>query len=263
MTTPMRLGYDEAGSGPVLLLVHGFPLDRTMWSEQLRALSDIRRVVAVDLRGRGKSPAQTDEWTIDLYADDVAKTVEDLGVDQIDLAGLSMGGYVVFSFWRRHQKRVRSLLLIDTKAEGDSSEAKEGREKTAALVSEKGTAELVEGLFPKIFAPTTGDEVKNKVRTMFETIPGSTSAADALAMRDRLDSKADLASISVPTIVIQGGEDALMPVDGARAMAEALPNAKFVVVPDAGHLAPMENAEVTNVAIRDFLESLPETSRPV
>lgn len=255
MTEPMTLGYDEAGNGPVLLLVHGFPLDRTIWSEQLRELSDIRRVVAVDLRGRGKSPAiATDGWTVDLYADDVAATIESLSADKVDLAGLSMGGYVVMAFWRRHQEKVRSLLLIDTKAEADSAEAKEGREKTAALVREKGTGELVEALFPKIFAPMTGDEVKAKVRTMFESTSGETAAADALAMRDRTDWTPDLAGISVPTIVIQGNQDALMPAEGARAMTEKIPGAKFVTIENAGHMAPLENPTAVNRAIREFLQ---------
>lgn len=257
MADPIALGYDESGSGPVLLLVHGFPLDRTMWEEQLKGLSDVRRVIAVDLRGRGKSPAtDTEGWTIDLYADDVARTIEGLGVDKVDLAGLSMGGYVVLAFWRRHKDKVRSLLLIDTKAEADSAEAKEGREKTAALVREKGTAELVEGLFPKIFAPASGDKVKDKVRRMFENTPGATAAADALAMRDRPDSTPDLSRISVPTLVLQGEQDALMPVEGARAMAEKVPGARFVSTPNGGHMAPIENPEAANAAIREFIAGL-------
>ncbi|MGH9197635.1 MAG: alpha/beta fold hydrolase, partial [Acidimicrobiia bacterium] len=97
MTEPMVLGYDEAGSGPVLLLVHGFPLDSTLWEKQLEGLKDIRRVVAVDLRGRGKSKADPNGWSVDLYADDVAKTIDSLGGDPVDVAGLSMGGYVVFA----------------------------------------------------------------------------------------------------------------------------------------------------------------------
>lgn len=256
MGEPMVLGFDEAGSGPVLLLVHGFPLDRRIWADQLGGLSDIRRVVAVDLRGRGKSPAtETDGWTIDLYADDVAKTVETLGVEQVDLAGLSLGGYVVFSFWRRHREKVRSLGLIDTKAEADSQEGKEGREKAAALVTEKGTAELVDGLFPKIFASTTSDEIKINVRKMFEETPGPTAAADAFAMRDRIDATGDLGGITVPVLVVQGKQDALMPVEGAKAMADQIPGAKFVPIPSAGHMAPIENPEAVNMALRDFLSS--------
>src|SRR5205807_1295095 len=108
------LGYDEAGEGPVLVLVHGFPFDRRLWAGQLRGLANIRRVVAPDLRGRGLSAAIGAEGaTMDTYADDVAATIASLGVEQADVGGLSMGGYVTFALWRRHPKLVRSLMLAD------------------------------------------------------------------------------------------------------------------------------------------------------
>lgn len=250
------LGYDEAGEGPVLLLVHGFPLDRTMWAEQISGLSDISRVVAVDLRGRGKSPEAGDGWTIDDYADDVAATIDSLGVDKVDLAGMSMGGYVVLAAWRRHPDKIRSVILINTKAEADSQEAKEAREKTAIMVREKGTAELINGLFPKMFAPGANDAVKDKVRTMFEDTPSETAAADALVMKDRPDSTSDLGSINVPVLVIQGEEDSIMSVDGSKAMAGNISGARFTTVPSAGHMAPVENPEAVNQAIREFLDGI-------
>lgn len=250
------LGYDEGGSGPVLLLVHGFPLDRRIWAEQVSGLSDIRRVVAVDLRGRGKSPSKADGWTIDEYADDVAATIDSLGVDKVDIAGLSMGGYVLFSIWRKHRDKVRSLIFVDTKAEADSDEAKEGREKTAAMVREKGSAELLNALFPKLFAESTSDSIKNKVRPQFEETPAETAAADALAMRDRADSAQDLATIDVPTLVLHGENDSLMPLEGAEAMAQKIQGARFVSVPNAGHMAPIENPDVINKGIREFLLAL-------
>lgn len=250
------LGYDQAGSGPVLVLVHGFPLDRTMWSEQLQGLSDLRRVVAVDLRGRGKSPGGDPVTTIDDHADDVAATVESLGVDRVDLAGLSMGGYVVFAFRRRHPQMVRSLILIDTKAADDPPEAKEGREKAAAAAREQGTIGLFEGLGPRLLAPSASDEMKARLRAIFESVPGEASAADSLAMRGRPDSTPDLAAVDIPTLVIHGAEDALMPAEGAEEMAGRISGARFVPVPNAGHMAPFENPRAVNAAIREFLESV-------
>lgn len=250
----MILGFDEKGSGDALVLVHGFPVDRRMWQAQLDGLAGIRQVVAVDLRGRGKSPAAA-EGGIDDYADDVADTIKSLGVGKADVAGLSMGGYVLFALWRRHPEVVRSLILIDTKAGEDPPEAKEGREKTAALVTEKGTATLIDGLFPKIFAPNVSEDVKDATRPMFEESPSAATAMDALAMKDRPDSTADLDSITVPALVIHGEEDQLMPVEGAREMAAKIPASKFVSIPKAGHFAPMENPGAVNLAIKDFLAS--------
>lgn len=250
------LGYDTAGNGDVLLLVHGFPLDRTMWAEQLSGLSDVRKVVAIDLRGRGKSPdEEAEDWAIDLYADDIAATIDSLGVDKVDLAGLSMGGYVCFSLLRRYADKVRSLILIDTKAAGDAPEAKEAREKTAAMVREKGISELVEVLLPKLLTQDANEAVREKGRAIFENVPRETAAADSLAMRDRADYTPDLASISVPTLVIHGEQDQIMPIDAARQMAEAIPGAEFMGIANAGHLAPIENPDGVNNAIREFLSS--------
>lgn len=253
----MILGYDEAGEGPVLLLVHGFPLDRSMWEHQLEGLSDIRRVVAVDLRGRGKSPLEKMEGsTINDYADDVAETVDALGVESVDLAGLSMGGYVVFAVRRRHRDKVRSIVLIDTKAEDDSPEAKEAREKTAAQITEQGTGPLVEGLLPKILAEGASEELKAVTRKMFENTPPKAAAADALAMRDRLDSTPDLAKINVPSLVLHGEQDQIMPLESAKEMAGKILGAKLVPVPGAGHLSPLENPGAVNAAIREFLSRI-------
>lgn len=251
---PAPLGYDASGSGQPLVLVHGFPLDRTMWTGQLEGLADTRQVIAVDLPGRGRSASiSPDGLSIDDYADSVAATIDSLGLGAVDLAGLSMGGYVVFSLLRRHPTKVRSLLLIDTKAGDDTPEAKEGREKTAALVREQGTAALLDSLFLKLFSPATPDSIRDSVRLMFENTPSETAAADLLAMRDRIDSTPELATISIPTLVIHGEDDALMPVDIGSALAEAIPAATFVAVPSAGHMAPLENPEAVNAAIRDFL----------
>jgi 3-oxoadipate enol-lactonase len=253
----MKLGFDESGSGPVLLLVHGFPLDRTVWADQLRELSPSRRVVAVDLPGRGKSPTGASSgWTVEDLADDLAETIEDLGVDQVDLTGLSMGGYVAFAFWRRHRELVRSLLLFDTKAEDDGEEAKEGREKTAALAREEGTGALYAGLESKLLAPDAPAEVKERMRRIFESIPGESSAADALAMKNRPDSTGDLASIDVPTLVIRGEQDALMPLELVEKMASQIPDAKLVGIPGAGHLPPIENPKAVTKAVHDFLDGI-------
>lgn len=253
MTEPMVLGYDEAGSGPALVLVHGFPLDRTLWAGQLDGLKDIRRVVAVDLRGRGKSNADPDGWSVDLYADDVAETIDSLGSEPVDVAGLSLGGYVVFALLRRHPEKVRSVILIDTKAGDDPPEAKEAREKTAAAAREQGTMAIAETLIPKLVSPGASEEVKKKALSMSKNTAGETAAADALVMRDRPDSTHDLGTIKVPAIVIHGEDDQLMPVAGAKEMAELIPGAKFVTIPQAGHLAPLENPSAVNDALRAFL----------
>jgi pimeloyl-ACP methyl ester carboxylesterase len=255
MPEPMELAYEERGSGPVLLFIHGFPFDRTMWIPQLAGLAKVRTCVAVDLRGHGMSTVEPGELSMDLFADDVAKTLDVIGAEKADVCGLSMGGYVAFALWRRHPDRVRSLILIDTKAEADGDEAKAGREKTAELVASEGMKALHAQLAPKLVGSSPSQEVLDKLERMFMDTPPETAAADALAMRDRVDSTGDLASITVPVLWLHGEEDQLMPIDGARASAGKTPGARFVSIPKGGHVSPMENPEAVNDAIREFLKT--------
>jgi len=254
MAEAMQLAYEERGSGPVAVFVHGFPLDRRMWIGQLAGLAKIRRCVAVDLRGNGLSKIDDPDpsFSMDLIADDVVKTLDEIGADQADVIGLSMGGYVVFALWRRHPARIRSLVLCDTKSEADSDEAKAGREKTAAMVREQGMEALWEGLGPKLLASNPSDDDVTRLKEMFVAQDPAVIAADALAMRDRPDSTPDLPGITVPVLWIHGEEDQLMPIDGARATAEKIPGARFAAIPRGGHMAPMENARATNEALLEF-----------
>jgi len=255
MPEPMELAYEERGSGPILVFIHGFPFDRTMWIPQLAGLAKIRTVVAMDLRGAGLSDdEQPADYSMDLFADDVVKTLDAIKVDKADFAGLSMGGYVLFSLWRRHPNRVRSLIFMDTKAEGDTEEGKAGRVKTAEMVAEKGMQPLHEQLAPKLVGSSPSEAVVDKLKQMFLNTAPEVAAAHSLAMRDRPDSVGDLASITVPVLWLQGEEDALMPPDGARASAEKIPGARFVTIPKGGHVSSMENPDAVNDAIASFLK---------
>lgn len=260
MTEPMDLAYEERGSGPVLVLIHGFPFNSTMWIEQLKGLAKIRRACAVDLRGHGYSKVDdATGFSMDLFADDIVKTLDDIGTDQVDVCGLSMGGYVAFAMWRRHRDRVRSLILCDTKAEADSEEAKAGRDKVAAMLREKGEEgleQLANDLTPKLTAPAPSEEVVAHIRRMILSTPPEVAAADAIAMRDRGDSTPDLSGITVPTLWLQGGQDALMPPDAVRGAASQIPGCRFETVPNGGHVAPLENPAVANKLITAFLNEV-------
>jgi len=255
-TTP--LGFDRSGSGPVLLCIHGFPLDRTMWRAQREGLADLGAIVAPDLRGRGKSPQPAREkaaWSLDDHADDLAALLDALGAEQADVMGLSMGGYIALALLRRHATRVRSLILVNTKSEADTPEVRANRALTADLVRAQGTTALLPAMLPKLLGPDAKPAVRARVRTMFEDAPGETTSADSLAIGARPDATEMLGSIAVPALVMHGDLDALMPIEGARAMASKIPGARFVAVPGAGHMSPLEAPEVVNNALRSFLLS--------
>jgi pimeloyl-ACP methyl ester carboxylesterase len=256
MPEPMELAYEERGSGPVAVFVHGFPLDRTMWIGQLSGLAKVRTAVALDLRGHGLSEdPNPGNYSMDLFADDIAATLDAMGAEKADLVGLSMGGYVVFAFWRRHRDRVRSLVFCDTKAEADSDEAKKAREATADKARTEGLEPIWEGLKTKMFGPNPSDDVLERVHKMFLGVPPEVAAADALAMRDRPDSTGDLAGIDVPVLWIHGDDDQLMSMDAARAAADKIADSRFVTIP-GGHMAPMESPAEANAAMTEFFKTV-------
>jgi pimeloyl-ACP methyl ester carboxylesterase len=120
-TTIYPLAYDECGAGLPVVLLHGFPHDRTLWSPQMGAFVDQCRCIAPDLRGFGDSRVEP-PFSMDRYADDVVELLDKLGIERAVIGGLSMGGYIAFAIWRRHRARGRALILADTRASADTVE---------------------------------------------------------------------------------------------------------------------------------------------
>jgi pimeloyl-ACP methyl ester carboxylesterase len=219
------------------------------------------RVIAPDLRGLGLSDAPDLGYSMPTYADDLAALLEALQVDEVVLVGLSMGGYVAFEFLRRHRERVRALVLFDTRADADSPDARRVRDQQSSLAREQGAAAIAEHMLPRMLAPGAVQSmpgVVERVRGMMLGAPVAGIAGALAAMRDRTDSTALLATLDdLPTMVVVGEEDAMTPVDLARAMASAIPGARLEVIAGAGHLPPVEAAAGVNAVLLDFLKSLP------
>jgi pimeloyl-ACP methyl ester carboxylesterase len=258
----MLLAYDDDGPGPVVVLLHGFPLNRRMWSAQETSVGSIYRVIAPDLRGHGKSQAPEGIYTIDEMADDVIQLLNALQIrEPVVLGGLSMGGYVALSLILRYPGRFRALMLMDTRASADTPDAARLREELALKVEASGKAgHVVEAMFPKLVSESTRKhrpELLEPIRTAMEKTPARTLVGTLRGLATRPDRTADLPKIQVPTLVMVGAHDVITPPDEVRAMAEKIPGAKFLVIPDAGHLAPLENPNVADKAILDFLAGLP------
>jgi pimeloyl-ACP methyl ester carboxylesterase len=251
------LSYTDRGSGPALVLVHGFPLDSRIWEAQVADLSSRFRVITPDLRGFGQSKSDA-SFTLESLADDLHALLQKVGALPAVLGGLSMGGYVALAYVKKYPTDLRGLLLIDTKAEGDTPEGKEGRNKMVDLVRQKGSAAVAEQMMPKMLAPDTPQrrpEVARNLRSIMESCPPRTIEHALLAMRDRPDHSASLPSVPVPTLILVGDADAITPPAAAQGMQKAIPNSKLVTVRGAGHMTPMEQPEQVNRAIREFLES--------
>jgi 3-oxoadipate enol-lactonase len=255
----IRMAYSEAGSGIPLVLVHGYPLNRQLWHAQVEGLAGQARVLAVDLRGHGDSQTVPGPYSMDLFADDLNAFLDALGIDQpIILAGLSMGGYVAFAFFRKYARRLGGLILTATRAAADSAEGKAARDQSMMTAREKGVAAIVEGMLPKMLAPSTLQERPELVEqtrqimlhTSLEGVLG-----DLVALRDRPDSSSTLAQISLPTLILPGAGDQIIPLSEAQAMEAGIRGSRLVVIPGAGHLTCLENPAVFNQAVREFFFS--------
>jgi pimeloyl-ACP methyl ester carboxylesterase len=248
------LHYEESGRGTPLVLLHGFPLDLRIWTKQREALADQFRVITPDLRGFGQS-ASIATFTLAELAEDVHALLVELKALPCVLGGLSMGGYTVLEYVRKFPADLQGLILIDTKAEGDTPEGKQGRDKMIQLVREKGSPAVAEQMMPKMLAPEAEKNrpaVARELRQIMENCPPLTIEHALAAMRDRTDHTNNLPSIAVPTLIIVGDADAITPPKMAEAMNKAIPRSKLEIIHGAGHMSPMEQPEQVNRALREF-----------
>lgn len=249
----------DEGSGPAIVLLHGFPLSKSMWCSQIDEFSKTHRVIAPDLRGHGESPVTKGAVTMAEMADDVAGILDALEVANAIVCGLSMGGYVAWEFWRRHKDKLAALVLCDTRAVADTAEVARGREMMAAQVATTGSKMAADSMVPKLFGSATYDNNPKAVEWLRETILATDPegiAATQRGMAKRVDVTQILSKVDVPTLVLCGEEDSISPPDEMTGFASAMPNAQFIEIPQAGHLAPLEQPAATNEAIRNFLANL-------
>ena len=257
----LRLHYTTAGAGdPPLVLLHAFPLHSGMWAPQVGALSSQTRVVAPDLPGFGRSdaPESLSRYTMPAFADLVAGLLDRLGLDRVVLGGLSMGGYVAFAFLRAHADRLAGLVLADTRAAADTTEVYERRSDQQDQVARIGTAALVETLLDGLLTEGTraeNAELVARVRDLMANSPAGYIGA-LEAMKHRPDAVAELASITVPTLIVVGDQDGPAPPDVALDMHGRITGSQLVVLPGAGHLSNLEATEVFNAAVSEFLARL-------
>jgi 3-oxoadipate enol-lactonase len=282
----VELAVEDRGRGPVLLFVHGFPLDHTMWRWQIDEFSGRYRVFAPDLRGFGKSTlGEENVVTMRHYADDLAQMLDRLDArEKVVLCGLSMGGYIAFQFWQKYADRLAGLVLCDTRAVADAPPAKVGRAELAARVKDEGPQAAADAMLPKLFSgqtpsPSTGDggpavnlsnrgedALKNEKAEREIAVDETRAAilrnsplgiAAALAgMAERPDVSEMLGGIAVATLVIVGEQDAISTPTEMRTIADSISGAQFEVIPNAGHMSPLENPPAFNAALTGFLASI-------
>jgi pimeloyl-ACP methyl ester carboxylesterase len=256
----IELAYDETGRGTALLLVHGWPHDRTLWAGQSSGLATQARVLAPDLRGFGGSTV-AGPWSIDRYADDLAAFLDALDVARAVVCGLSMGGYVALAMLRRHPARVRALILADTRATADTAEGREKRARLIEFAERNGVTALADQQLRSQVGSTTFEtrpELCESLRRMMASAPLEGVVGAQRAMSSRADSTPYLPAIALPTLVVGGVEDGITPPDELRALAAGIPDSRLELITSAGHVAPFERPAAFNHLVSEFLRTLPD-----
>jgi pimeloyl-ACP methyl ester carboxylesterase len=255
----LTIVYSDRGTGLPLVFLHAFPLNRTMWAQQEDALFARFRIITVDLRGHGESDAPLWHYTLDQSADDVRALLDHLGIRQALFVGLSMGGYILFAFYRKYAVRVKGMILADTRAQADTEEGRGGRFQMAQTAYTKGPSAIADIMIPKLLSPATiqtRPEIVQNVRSMIEGNQISGIAGDLMAMAERPDSVPLLPQITCPTQIIVGELDQATPPSDANLMAEKIPGARLAIIPAAAHLANIEQPEVFNEIVGSFASEL-------
>lgn len=256
MSDTVPLHYEELGTGPAtVVLLHGYPLDHTLWQAQLAALSDICRLIAPDLRGHGQSPAPTGEYRMETLAADVVALLDRLDVAQAVWVGHSMGGYVALAALRAMPERVSGLVLCASHPFADPPDKAQARRDNARRALAEGTASVVSGMLDTLFKPGTNLEsiVMHRVRATMLNTPAQGVAGVLLGMAARPDSVDLLRNPAPPKAIIAGREDQIIRLADLQALATQMPHLSLHVIDEAGHLPMLEQPDATTAALRALL----------
>ena len=252
--------YEEIGpsSGSVVLFLHGFPFDHTLWLETGKRLGDSQRLIFPDMRGFGKTNLPVSQvTTMSQFAQDAADLIDRLNqTSRIVVCGLSMGGYAAMHFARRFGDRLAGLILCDTKASSDTEAAAQNRKRRADALPETGLAALADAMLPNLFSPQSGNDIRDTVRQIVLRQPINGVAAADRGMAERPDATDWLPGFAMPALVICGKQDTISPPEEMEQMAETIPNAQFVIIEKAGHLSPVEAPDHFASVVKNFLDEI-------
>jgi 3-oxoadipate enol-lactonase len=262
----VELAFVDAGQGPVVLFLHGFPFDKSMWAAQFNALTSAGfRAIAPDLRGLGETRSSGEVSTMDDMARDAAALLDELKIETAIVCGLSMGGYVAFEFAHLFRSRVGGVVLAGTRAPADNDQERAGREQQAETMLRAGMVPISIATLPKLLSERTRAEkldVVKSVRKMITLADPKGAAAAQRGMAARRDYRSDLPNIKAPTLIIVGREDPIRPVSDAQFMHERISNSRLEIIEDAAHMTNVEQPEVFNRVLIEFLGKAVSEARP-
>jgi pimeloyl-ACP methyl ester carboxylesterase len=258
------VSYIDEGStnSPTIIFIHGFPLNKSMWKKQVEILKENYRVIAYDIRGHGNTDVGNDNFSIELFVNDLLSLMDTLKIDKTILCGFSMGGYIALNAIENYPERFIALLLCDTNCTEDKPEAKEKRMKAIESIKEKGLEQYAEESLKKLFAPISFSKHIEEIAIAREMIMKTSKQSlykTLHALTERKETCSKLHEIKVQVLIMVGKEDEITPPDVALMMHEKIKDSIIHIVDNAGHLSNMENSREFNNQLSGFLSLIKHT----
>jgi len=253
------VSYSDQGpdDSPVIIFIHGFPFNKSMWDTQMDALKDNYRVIAYDVRGHGNSDAGIGAFSIELFVNDLVRLMDKLKLYKAILCGLSMGGYIALNAAIKYPERFDALILNDTQCIADTPEIKEKRQVAINSIKEKGVEQYADESIKNLFAPesfTQRAHVISKVKEMIVNTPEQTLCNTLNALAERKETCNQLQAIDIPVLIMVGKEDKITPIAAAQLMHKKIPDSTLKIILHAGHVTNLENPTAFNYRLVKFLE---------
>ena len=256
----MNVPFEDFGNGKPLILLHAFPLSRKMWRRQVEDFSAAGfRVITPDQRGFGENVNFADINTMEDMASDIAQLFNSLKIEKAILMGLSMGGYVLFNFYRIFPDKVSALILCDTNSAADTDEKRESRFDLIENIETNGSEALINEMLPNLISPNTkqnNPELITEIEQMFREANPNSAIAALRGMAERRDHTEVLSNIQVPTLLIFGKNDQITNTEIAKKMHDSIPFSQMAIIREAGHYSNLEQPEQFNSAVLSFINNL-------
>ncbi len=255
----VTISYNDVGEGNIpIIFLHGFPFDKSMWKGQLDSLKSSYRVIAFDIRGFGKSTEANTALSIDLFSEDLVSFMDKLNIEKAIVCGLSMGGYIALNAIKRFPERFAALILCDTQCIADTAEVKENRYKAIVQINLDGATEFNEKFIKSVFHPDSLNNKKELVENLRSIVFANSKGiinAGLIALAERSETCSSLDAIHIPTLIICGREDKVIPLAQAEFMQKHIKDAGLKIIENAGHVSNLEQPEQFNKCLLDFLLS--------
>jgi 3-oxoadipate enol-lactonase len=254
----LTVSYSDHGpdDAPIIIFIHGFPFNKSMWNEQIEALKDNYRVIAYDIRGHGNSDTGVDEFFIELFVIDLFRLMEKLNIEKSILCGLSLGGYIALNAVLKYPDRFDGLVLNDTQCIDDTPEIKDNRCTAIIRINEKGVEQYADEIIKNLFATESFIRRENiivEVKEMIINTPKQTLCNTLHALAERKETCSRLPEINIPVLIMVGKEDKITPIAAAQQMHEIIKDSSLQIIPHAGHVTNMENPTAFNSHLVKFL----------